>query len=300
MPCFNARAHLPHSVGSVLAQSFPDWELIAVDDGSVDDTLAWLKAQRDPRIRIHSQANQGVSTARNAALERARGEYVAFLDADDTWEPAFLAELHAALATRPDAVLAYCGWQNVGLPGGRGLPFVPPDHETPAKEETLFASCRWPIHAALVRRQAVLAAGGFDTRLKNAEDYLLWLRVATPAPIVRVTKVLAYYQFHGGDQASSQVARAALHHMQAQLHYLHEQPRFATALGRQRVRALTLGALLKRGYECYWKRDLRNARTIFRTVMRHGYGTLSDWVHMLPAWLPESLHRRLLHERDHT
>ncbi|MBE0547619.1 MAG: glycosyltransferase [Rubrivivax sp.] len=299
MPCYNARAHLASSVGSVLAQSFPDWELIAVDDGSVDDTLAWLQAQRDPRIHVFSQANRGVSAARNAGLEQARGEYIAFLDADDTWEPLFLAVMHAALAARPDAVLAYCGWQNLGLPGGRGQPFVPPDHETPAKEEALFASCRWPIHAALVRRQAVLGAGGFDTGLQNAEDYLLWLRVAIQAPIVRVPRVLACYHFHGGDQASSQVARAALQHLQAQWYHLRDRPRFATALGRRRVRALTLGTLLHRGYECYWRRDLRNARTIFRTVMRHGYGTVPDWVRMLPAWLPESLHRRLLSARDH-
>ena len=98
MPCYNARAHLPRSVGSVLAQSFSDWELITVDDGSVDDTLAWLQAQHDPRIRVFSQTNRGVSAARNAGLERAHGDCVAFLDADDTWEPVFLAETTARVA----------------------------------------------------------------------------------------------------------------------------------------------------------------------------------------------------------
>lgn len=74
MPCYNAAMHLPESVGSVLAQSVGDWELIAVDDGSSDDTAAWLQAQTDARIRPLTQSNQGVSAARNAGLAEARGD----------------------------------------------------------------------------------------------------------------------------------------------------------------------------------------------------------------------------------
>lgn len=294
MPCHNAVAHLPDSVGSVLAQSVGDWELIAVDDGSADDTLAWLQAQPDARIRPLTQTNQGVSAARNAGLAAARGRYVAFLDADDTWAPTFVERMLAGLQARPDAVLAYCGWQNVGLPGDRGVPFVPPDYENATKAETLFSGCRWPIHAALVRRDAVLAAHGFDPTLKNAEDYALWLRVATRAPIVRVPEVLAFYHFHDGAQASSNKARAALHHLAAQQRHLAQHPEFREALGRDRARRLMLGELLKRGYACYWKRELVPARQIFRAVMRHGYGTLADWKYMLPAWLPETWHRKLI------
>lgn len=298
MPCYDAAAHLPTSIGSVLAQTLASWELIAIDDGSRDGTLAWLREQSDGRIRVLSQPHQGVSVARNTGLAAARGQYVAFLDADDTWDRRFLEKMLAALEQRPDAVLAYCGWQNRGLSGGRGKPFVPPDYETPNKAETLFAGCRWPIHAALVRREAVLAAGGFDPTLKNAEDYGLWLRVAAKAPIVRVPEVLAHYHFHGAQSTSNKV-RAALYHLQAQRRYLAEHPEFAARLGRARVRALTLGTLLERGYECYWQRDLYAARQIFRAVMRHGYGTLSDWKYMLPAWLPASWHRWLIDRRDH-
>ena len=74
MPCFNAAAHLPASVGSVLAQTWPHWELLAVDDGSADGTLAWLRAQTDLRIRVQTQPNQGVSAARNAGLANAGGQ----------------------------------------------------------------------------------------------------------------------------------------------------------------------------------------------------------------------------------
>jgi GT2 family glycosyltransferase len=289
---------LSASVGSVLAQTCADWELIAVDDGSSDGTLAWLRAQTDPRIRVCSQPNRGVSTARNTGLAEARGRYVAFLDADDTWATDFLDKMVAALQGMPDAVLAYCGWQNLGLAGGRGEPFVPPDYENARKAETLFAGCRWPIHAALVEREAVLEANGFDPALKNAEDFALWLRVATAAPIVRVPEVLVYYHFHGGGQASGDHARAALQHWQVQRQYLAAHPELGATLGASRIRTLTSGELLKRGYECYWRRDLAAARLLFRTVMKQGYGTLADWKYMLPAWLPESWHRRLIGQRD--
>jgi glycosyltransferase involved in cell wall biosynthesis len=299
MPCHNAAKHLPNSFGSVFSQTRADWELIAVDDGSTDATLATLQGMNDPRIYVLTQANQGPAAARNAGISKARGRYVAFLDADDTWHSDFLAHMLAALETEPDAVLAYCGWQKLGLPDKQGLPFVPPDYETPFKLETLFTGCRWPIHAALTRREAVLAAKGFDPSLINAEDFALWLRIATVAPIVRVAEVLAYYHFHGDGQVSAVKGRAALHHLRAQQQFLADYPRAAERLGK-RARELMLRTLLERGYMCYWRRDLPAARQIFRMVMRQGYGTLTDWKYMLPAWLPLSWHRRLIHLRDAT
>jgi glycosyltransferase involved in cell wall biosynthesis len=298
MPCFNAAAHLPQSVGSVLAQTLADWELIAVDDGSSDGTLAWLQARTDPRIHVLSQTNRGVSAARNAGLAQARGEYVAFLDADDTWAPHFLAAMLTALRPRPEAVLAYCGWQNLGREGARGEPFIPPDYENAAKAEALFTGCRWPIHAALVKRDAVAAAGGFDPGLKNAEDFALWLEVGTAAPIVHVPEVLAFYHFHGGTQASANRGQAALHHLRAQQRFLARHPDIHARLGRRHTRGLMLGELLARGYACYWKREMGAARQIFRAVMQHGYGTLRDWKYMLPAWLPEAWHRKMIGLRE--
>jgi GT2 family glycosyltransferase len=203
-----------------------------------------------------------------------------------------------AMDARTEAVLAYCGWQNVGLPGTASAPFVPPDYENCDKAANLFAGCRWPIHAALVRREVVMAANGFDPGLRHAEDYALWLRAATSGPIVRVPSVLAFYHFHGHGQASDDRARAALQHLQVQQAYLRTNPGLAAQLGSTRVRDLTAGELLKRGYACYWQRDLAAARTIFRAVMSLRYGTLSDWKYMLPACLPESWHRRLITMRD--
>ena len=298
MPCHNAAVHLPASVGSILKQTFTDWELIAVDDGSSDNTLDWLQTQSDARIRALTQTNQGVSAARNAGLAAAHGNYIAFLDADDAWSQDFLETMCAAVQGRADAVLAYCGWQHVRSSGKNGEPFIPPDYENDHKSETLLARCRWPIHAALTKRSAILAAKGFDSGLKNAEDFALWLRVAIAAAIVRVPKVMAFYHLHDGAQASDDHARAALQHWQAQCTYLDDNPALAAQLGHTRIRKLTLGVLLEQAYARYWKRDLKAARQIFRTVMKQGYGTLRDWKYMLPAWLPESWHQWLIGQRD--
>ena len=294
MPCLNAAHYISRSVDSALGQTFQAIELIVVDDGSTDNSLEILSEVKDPRLKVFSQSHKGVSVTRNRGLSEANGDLIAFLDTDDTWHPEILKKLYSALEFSPKAVLAYCGWQNVGLPGGRGKPFVPRDYEQSNKIETLLRDCPWPIHAVLTRRNVIEEAGGFDERFATSEDHLLWLRVATRYPIVRVPEVLAYYHFHQGIQATMDSVRAAFNHYFVQLEFLKEQPQIANYLGYRRIRELTCGELLKRGYICYWDRDLSSARKIFQLVMKTGYGTVKDWKYMLPALLPINFHRFLI------
>ncbi len=295
MPCFNAAAHIRRGVSSALAQTMADIELIVVNDGSTDESLRILKTiEDDSRLRIINQLNRGVSAARNRGIREARGDYIAFLDADDTWHPTCLEKLYFALKSCPTAALSYCGWQNLGLPGGKGKPYIPPDYEGPAKIETLLWTCPWPIHAVLTRRGLILEAGGFDESLSNAEDYQLWLTIASQYEITRVPEVLAFYHFHEGPQATKNKAKAARDNWLVKKEFLRTCPELADHLGQSRIRQLVHGMLLKHGYECYWARDLGSARRIFRLVMSTGYGTLSDWKYMLPALLPLSLHRNLI------
>lgn len=300
MPCHNAAAHLPASVGSVQAQTLAAWELIIVDDGSTDNSWQVLQslAQSEPRIRIYRQANAGAAAARNRALQEARGAYTAFLDSDDTWHPEFLQAMTTALDPEPDAGIAYCGWQNIGLGKGRDDPFIPPEYENSNKIELLLGGCRWPIHGALVRTRIIREAGCFDEQLSSCMDYDLWLRIGTLHRLIRVPRVLAYYHHHGGEQITRNRARIALNHWRAQRKFLQANPAVIGNLGKQRISQLTAGELLHRGYVSYWKRDLPAARKIFRAVMKQGYGTFKDWAYMLPAWLPESWHSWLVSQRD--
>ena len=298
MPCFNSARTIRASMASALGQTLRDIELIVVDNGSSDQTVSIAEAIRDPRTRTLRQPVRGVSAARNMGIDAARGEFIAFLDSDDTWAPECLATLQSALAGRPDAVLAYCGWQNVGLPGARSEPFVPPDYERQDKIATLLAECRWPIHATLTRTRAIRDAGGFDTRFAYAEDLDLWLRVAAFARIVRVPDVLAFYHHHSGPRATGDPVRAAVQLLAVQRKFLSEFPTVREQLGRGTVRDMLEGALLHRGMQSYWARDLKSAHAIFRVVLKSGYLKISALPYLLPALLPRRAFSALVSSLD--
>ena len=294
MPCFNSAQSVAGSAASALGQTMRNLELIVVDNGSSDQTMPIVEAIGDSRVRVLRQPIRGVSAARNMGIEAARSEFIAFLDSDDTWAAECLAKLHAALVARPDAVLAYCGWQNLGLRGGRDAPFVPPDYERSDKIEALLGGCRWPIHAALTRTRAIREAGGFDPRFAYAEDFGLWLRLAAFARVVRVPEVLAFYHHHDGPRATRDLVRAACQLRAVQRDFLRCHPQFGRGLGRRRIRQMVDGELLRRGMESYWARDLDAAHAIFRMVLKAGYLKLAESRYVLPALLPRRAFRALV------
>ena len=164
----------------------------------------------------------------------------------------------------------------------------------------MLKDCRWPIHAALTRKTAIQEVGGFDERYPTSEDFFLWLRIAANHSLVRVPSVLAYYHHHSGPRATRNLINMARNHWLVQREFLHDHPEVPRRLGKRRVKELTDGVLLQRGYSCYWHRDLEAARVIFRMVMKTGYGALNDWKYMLPSLLPFFLHQALVDIKDKT
>ena len=298
MPCLNGERHIQAAIDSVLAQTFDDYELIVVDNGSTDRTPEILGAVDDPRLNVFTLADRGVSLARNLGLRAARGTFIAFIDSDDSWSADFLAKMHAVLVANPQAVLAYCGWQNLGLPGPRGFPFVPPDYETPGKAAALLEGCRWPIHSCLTRHAAIVEAGRFNTQLTIAEDYLLWMEVSVIGPIIRVPEVLAQYHHHDGVQATHNLALAVLDTFRAKQMFLRRHPEIAGQLGSGQIESLTWDNLIEQGNALHWKGDLENARPVFRKALLAGHGSLSTKLRMLPSLLPLWLHRTLLTTKE--
>lgn len=300
MPCYNAAAHLPRSVGSVLAQTYADWELVIVDDGSKDQSWQSLQhlASQDKRIRVYQQANAGAASARNHALRKARDTYTAFLDSDDTWHPEFLEAMVAALDADSAAGIAYCGWQNIGLGKGRDEPFIPPDYENGDKIEALLGGCRWPIHRGTGSQPAYPERGLFrrDAELMHGLRSMAPVgnssstRSCTACACILLSPRRRTDHAQPGTNGHQPLARAA--------EISKGQSLCARHPGGKRIRQLTSGELLHRGYDCYWKRDLPAARRTFRAVMNQGYGTCADWKYMLPAWLPESWHCWLIGLRD--
>jgi glycosyltransferase involved in cell wall biosynthesis len=298
MPCLNGERHIKATIDSVLAQTFDDFELIVVDNGSTDRTPEILGSVNDPRLRVLTLQERGVSRARNLGLREARGAFIAFLDSEDTWNATFLGKMHTALASNSKAALAYCGWQNLGLPGPRGEPFVPPDYENPDKAAALLEGCRWPIHACLTRHAAIIEAGGFNTQLTIAEDYLLWMEVSVTSPIIRVPEVLAQYHHHDGVQATHNMALAVLDTLRAKQMFLHQHPKIAEQIGVSKIESLTWDKLIQQGNALHWQGDIENARPIFRKALLSGHGSLSAKLRMLPSLLPLSVHRAIIAAKE--
>jgi glycosyltransferase involved in cell wall biosynthesis len=292
IPSYNSGRFLRQAIDSALAQTYPHVEVIVVDDGSTDDTPEIIRSYSG-RVHGVTQANAGLAAARNSGIRAGRGAHFAFLDADDWWAPAFAARMVEALRLG-NAGIAYCGWQNVGLLGARGEPFVPPDYERdPDKLVRLLEGVRWPVHAAMVRRDVVESVGGFDSARPACEDFAFWIRTATRFPLVRVPEVLAFYRHHA-EQMTKNRASIARNFWEVQREFLARHPDVVAAIGKERARKLTDGELLRRGYEQYWARDFEAARATFRMVMRTGYGSPKDWLYMLPSVLPLALHRALV------
>jgi glycosyltransferase involved in cell wall biosynthesis len=300
MPCFNAEAFVEESVRSALTQHEVAAELVAIDDGSTDATaeiLARLARAFAGRMTVLRTPNRGPYPARNEGLRRARGEFVAFLDADDYWAADALRRLKEALEGS-HADVAYCGWQNFGqgAPGTR--PYVPPNYLAEDPVAAFLESCPWPIHAALTRRAALEAVGGFSERCYSSMDYDLWLRLmAHTRAIVRVPEVLAHYRWHDRGQISSVKWRQALDAWRVRRDFAASHPDLVRHLHGPRLRELVDGSLRRAAYEAHWRGDATSAQRLFRAMLWGGVIGRRDLKHALGSLLPGPLFRALT---DHT
>jgi glycosyltransferase involved in cell wall biosynthesis len=181
IPAYNAAPYIAATLESVFAQTFTDYEVIVVNDGSSDTpALEQALLPYRPRIVYISQSNGGAGSARNTGIRRARGTYVAFLDSDDLWMPEYLAEQMRILAADPSLDLLYSNGVLFGdsPAAGRTQMTVTPSRGAVTFESLLEERCTVLTSSTVVRREAVIEAGLFDERLAHCEDVELWLRLA--------------------------------------------------------------------------------------------------------------------------
>jgi glycosyltransferase involved in cell wall biosynthesis len=206
MPVYNAGAWLSHSIGSLKAQSHGDWELLAVDDGSKDDSLARLRAlaAEDPRIRpIAMPANGGVAAARNAGIDAARGRWIAFLDSDDAWAPGKLERQVADLRAR-DLSISYAAYQRVDERGRPLSRVMPPD-------EVDYPAMLRSNHIGNLTGIYDRPLGAARFRKVGHEDYVFWLdlvRRAGRAARVPGDEPLAFYTVRDGSVSANKLRAA--------------------------------------------------------------------------------------------
>lgn len=191
IPAYNAAWCIRRAVDSVLAQDYRDYELIVVDDGSQDDTTTVLAAY-GPVLRVVGKTNGGLSSARNAGINAARGVYVAFLDADDWWLPGKLSRQVTLMDARPD--LLFCSTASeVWTAAGKRLTDWRCFGGSGSALACIFAVNAYVAgsgSAVMAQRQAFARAGGFDVDLRSLEDIDMWMRLAAMGDFVCIDEPL--------------------------------------------------------------------------------------------------------------
>lgn len=196
IPAYNAMTYLPETLDSVLKQTFVDFEALIVNDGSSDRIVTWASEITDSRVKLISQSNQGLSAARNTGIVHAQGEYVAFLDADDLWEPTKLEKQVHCLDSKPEVGLVYT-WTLLVDQQGRSTGTVTASHtEGNVWEKLLLGDVIGSGSSAMIRRICFETVGLFDTELSSIEDCDMWVRIAACYPLAVIKEVLVYYRQH--------------------------------------------------------------------------------------------------------
>jgi hypothetical protein len=210
IPTYNYAHFLIETLESALAQTYSNFEVIVVDDGSTDDTRKRLDPYRD-RIRYIYQENQGLSAARNTGIRAARGDLIALLDSDDLWHPRKLeiqvdhmrGHPESGLFVSDDVARFYGKSTGSNDIGGKPKSWAVIDGSLPLKaspvsiEEIVisppFSSC-----GVLIRKECFETVGYFDTSLRSCEDRDMWIRIASRYPVVRLQLPLWWYRQHSG------------------------------------------------------------------------------------------------------
>jgi glycosyltransferase involved in cell wall biosynthesis len=274
MAAYDAEATIGDAVRSVVEQTHTAWELIVVDDGSTDGTVAAVRAFRDERIHVIESEHVGVlAPLRNRAIAAAHGEWIALLDADDAWLP---EKLERQLAMAGEAGVVHTGaYQLVGARREPAPVQRPPDPLFPALVENNFVYSS----SALIRRSLLDRHGAFDQdpALWGSPDYELWLRLAPVAEFVYVDEPLLLYRVHGG-QMSADARRMSLGTL--------------AALEKTRLRFPDLVEQIRPLYDrrvgmlrCVARLPGRGRRDLLRAI-RHRPGDLVAWKWLLRGLAP--------------
>ena len=215
IPAYNAEGYVGQAIASVLAQTHRDLQVVVVDDGSTDGTVAVANSFRDTRLTVFSGPNRGVSAARNRGARAVDGDFVAFLDADDTWCPDKVAVQLDAFAANPDLVAVGSLLHYESLGGARlgtaGQMLKGDDHAAVAEGRLM----PFPISSILIRRHTFESIGGFDERLSIVfpglvDDLDLLARLAQRGGLYCVDRVLGSYRVHGASASARHFASQRL------------------------------------------------------------------------------------------
>ncbi len=297
IPAYNAESTIAATVDSVLGQTFSDFEIICVDDGSTDRTKAILAGYSD-RVRVVDQPNSGPAAARNHGARVSSGKYLAFLDADDIWLPNMLERTVAAFDADPSLALVYCNAAIADSEGaalgtaliGKGFDHSPSLHE--------LLTQLWPImpSAAVVRRSAYEKCRGYRDELRGAsfrfEDVDFWIRMREQGPFKYLPEELLVWRFAWFPRELKKLPdySKALHVFEAfiQEHYGVS----AAPLVRARTRA-PRSILAHIGLKALRDGDRARARAAFARAIQVDRYRLKNYLRWFRTFLPQRLAKSL-------
>ncbi|HEU5255992.1 MAG TPA: glycosyltransferase [Vicinamibacterales bacterium] len=293
VPTRNRSALLAMTLRSVLRQQDVELEVIVVDEGSTDDTAAMLSRLGDTRLRVlRHEVPYGVSTARNRGAAAAAGEWLGFVDDDDLWAPDKLAQqVYAAASTGRDWV--YTGSVNISDAGDiiYGRSPLPP-------EQMMVVLPRYNAipgggSNVVVHRAAWERVGPFDTRLRNTEDWEMWIRLAKHGPPACVDRPLLAYRVHGTNSSLdiAEIVRGTklierLHHTTADWGHIHRW--LAESYLRRGQRSAALGQLLRAAVRGQLGSVVTDIGDVLRRRLTRRRGRPSDSTFAGDAWVADA------------
>lgn len=307
IPCFNHGRFLPSAAASVLAQTLTDLELIIVDDGSTDETPAVMAGLDDARVRTLTTPNRGVSAARNAGLDLARGEFIAFLDADDVWEPDKLARQVAIMDAEPEVTLVFTDLRRFSPSSAmleRQFSFVPELAQIPTRPSRAgggavilgdaFAALA-PLRQLPAWVQTCLLRAGaaadlrFPEGIRLAEDLHYILRAYLRGGAAWIAEPLVAVRRH--DQNSYQTHAQMLRPVIRVLEMLRNEP--LSPSHRHALRVRTGRAWLELAHFNFWDGSLPTAVGAYARAARYPGHRGNALLHLLAAPVIPALRTRL-------
>lgn len=197
MPAYNAEKYLREAIESILNQTYTDFELIIINDGSTDKTKEIIQSYDDSRIvYIENENNSGICVTLNKGLDIARGKYIVRMDADDIAMPTRLASQFAFMETNTDISVAGCFVERIFDDSSKND--FPPSEKDPVqcRADMLFATC--VAHPAVIIRKSILDENGlrYDDDYRGMEDYHLWWRCSKHSNVTNIPEVLLQYRIH--------------------------------------------------------------------------------------------------------
>lgn len=197
IPTYNSLKYLSETVESVLNQTYSDFELLIVDDGSTDQTVQWTGELGDSRVRVISQANQGVCVARNTGIANANGEYIAFLDHDDLWEASKLEKQVCRLDAEPNIGLVHT-WMALVDDRGKFIGRIMTSDAEGDVWQQLLEKNTIASSSVMVRRSCFEKVGMFSParELYSVEDWEMWIRIASQYPFAVIREPLLSWRQH--------------------------------------------------------------------------------------------------------